>query len=115
MGGRTFEAEPDVMYLGFLLPPDSAVTAISGTLAGAEDLAKAATSRMAAGTGSPGEEGVALLVVDGLAALAAKPGGAAIIAEVSAKIAAFLSVQRLTQRHAPLAGVMQNKRAPAAP
>ena len=90
MGGRTFEAEPDVMYLGFLLPPDSAVTAISGTLAGAEDLAKAATSRMAAGTGSPGEEGVALLVVDGLAALAAKPGGAAIIAEVSAKIAAFL-------------------------
>ncbi len=90
MGGRTFETEPDVMYLGFLMPPDSAVTAVGGGLKGAEALAKAATSRMTVSNGTQGEEGVALLVVDGLAALAAKPGGAAIIAEVSAKIAAFL-------------------------
>lgn len=90
MGGRTFESDPEVMYLGFLMPPDSAVQAESGSLKGAEALAKAATSRMAVSNGAQGEEGIALLVVDGLAALAAKPGGASVVAEVSAKIAAFL-------------------------
>jgi EAL domain-containing protein (putative c-di-GMP-specific phosphodiesterase class I) len=90
MGGRTFETDPEILYLAFLMPPDNAVVSVAGSLQGAEALAKAATSRMAVSNGAHTDEGVALLVVEGLAALAAQPGGAALVQDVSAKIAAFL-------------------------